>query len=138
MATLKVLAIAAASGRVGYVFLVDGQLRDWRISGKAAKSKKLASSMAQAWIDRLRPEVVVTEKISVAAKKGALTKTIIEGIAITAANNYVLDVSVARAHDFANKYEEAEALARRYPEVANWLPKKRRFFDNEPPKVKFI
>lgn len=101
-------------------------------SGLAAQSNSAASVMAQNWIDRLKPEVVVTEKVEQAVKKGAATKGIIKAIAETAADNCVLDVSVARRHDFANKYEEAEALAQRYPAVKNWLPQKRRFFDNEP------
>ena len=74
MAALSVLSVAAASGRVGYVYLVDGRLRDWRISGKAAGSPGNAARLAQAWIDRLRPEVVVTEKVEEAAKKGEKTK----------------------------------------------------------------
>lgn len=132
MATLRVLAIAAASGRVGYVYLVDAKLKDWRISGKAARSKSAAAEMTQKWINRLKPEIIVTEKAEDAAKKGAATKAIIASIAETAAHNYVLDVSVVRQHGYVNKYEEAEALAGRYPEVRNWLPGKRRFFDNEP------
>lgn len=126
------LSIAAASGRVGYVYLAGGKLRDWRISGKAAKSPKAAAAQTQRWINRLKPEVVITEKAEEAAKKGDKTKEIIEAIARTAEHNYVLDVSVAREHNFANKYEEADALAERYPEIKAWLPKKRRFFDNEP------
>ena len=44
----------------------------------------------------------------------------------------MLDVSVIREQAYANKYEEAEAIAGRYPELQTWLPKKRRFFENEP------
>ena len=132
MTDLRILAITAATGRVGYVFLANGELKDWRISGLAAQSNSAVSVMAQNWIDRLKPEVVVTEKVEQAVKKGAATKGIIKAIAETAADNCVLDVSVARHHDFANKYEEVEALAQRYPAVKNWLPQKRRFFDNEP------
>jgi hypothetical protein len=44
----------------------------------------------------------------------------------------LLDVAVARECCYANKYVEADALAERYPDIAAWKPKKRRFFDNEP------
>lgn len=132
MAVLKMLSVAAASGRVGYVYLVGGKLKDWRMSGKAAESPSAAAEQTQKWINRLKPEVVVTEKPVEAAKKGDKTKEIIGAIASTAEHNYVLDVSVVREHGFANKYEEAEDLAKRYPEIMAWLPKKRRFFDNEP------
>ncbi|MCE8540134.1 hypothetical protein KBY27_21945 [Ruegeria pomeroyi] len=132
MAGLRMLSVAAASGRVGYVYLVGGRLKDWRMSGKAAESPSAAAEQTQKWINRLKPEVVVTEKPEEAAKKGEKTKEIIGAIARTAEHNYVLDVSVKREHDFANKYEEAEALVKRHPEIEAWLPKKRRFFDNEP------
>ncbi len=74
----------------------------------------------------------MTEKVTEAAKKGEKTKAIVLAIAERAAQNYVLDVSVARTQGYANKYEEAEALARRYSDIRPWLPRKRRFFDNEP------
>ncbi|MEM7529639.1 MAG: hypothetical protein AAF416_18545 [Pseudomonadota bacterium] len=132
MAVLKLLALAAATGRVGYVYLVGGHVKDWRISEKAAKSPEAAAEAAQKWINELQPDVVVTEKAEQATKKGDKTKAIIAAIASTAEHNYLLDVSVARGHEHPTKYEEAAALAERHPEVAAWVPKKRRLFDNEP------
>jgi len=132
MADHRILAVAAASGRVGYAFLVGDMLRDWHVSYTAANSPTKAAEEAQKWINRLKPDVVVTEKAEEATKKGKKTKAIIGAIARTAEHNYVLDVSVARAQDYANKYEEAEALAVQHPEILPWLPAKRRFFDNEP------
>lgn len=127
------LSIAAASGRVGYVYLIGGRLKDWRISEKAAKSPAMAAKQTQKLIDELKPDVVVTEKTGEAGKKGNKTKRVIGAIARTAQNNAdVLDVSVKRWHDYPSKYEEAEELATRYPEIEAWVPKKRRFFDDEP------
>lgn len=77
----------------------------------------------------------MTEKAEAAACKGDKTKAIIHAIAAIAAQNYVLDVSVVRTHEHANKYEEAEVLARRHPDIRPWLPGKRRFFDNEPRNI---
>ena len=128
----RILAVAVASGRVGYVLLVGEKLKDWHVSYTAPKSPTTAAELAQKWINQLEPDVVVTEKAEGAAKKGRKTKAIIGAIARTAEHNYVLDVSVVRAHDYANKYEEAAALAAQYPAIQAWLPKKRRFFDNEP------
>jgi hypothetical protein len=34
----KALAIAASNGRVGFFYLVDGELMDWGISAKAARA----------------------------------------------------------------------------------------------------
>lgn len=47
-----------------------------------------------------------------------------------AANQEVLDIAVVREFRFPNNY--AETLAERYPILAPWKPKPRRFFDNEP------
>ena len=132
MAALRVLAIAVATGRVGYVFFVDDQLTDWKMSRQASKSTAQAVGVVQQWIIDLRPGVVVTEKIHAAMHKGERTKDIIDAIAEIASHNYLLDVSVPRRQDYANKYEEAAALALLYPDIMPWLPEKRRYFDNEP------
>lgn len=132
MTSLRVLAVSVASGRVGYVFLIGGQLMDWQMSRVAARSTARATGVAQQWIADLEPSVVVTEKPECAKKKGERTKEITMAIAAVAAHNYVLDIPVARAQSFNNKYEEAAALAKRFPELLPWVPKKRRFFDNEP------
>lgn len=113
-------------------------MKDWRISEKAAQSPQDAAEQAQGWINELKPQVLVIEKIGATSRKGAKTKAIIGAIARTAAHNYLLDVAVKRAQTFRNKYEEAEVLADRYPEVGAWLPKKRRFFDHEPRNIVFL
>ena len=128
----RLLALAAASRRVGYVFLVDRRLLDWGISDTAGLSPAHGADAAQRWIGELEPQVVVTEKIEMAARKGARTKAIIAVMARVAAENHLYDISVRRRQAYASKYEEAIALAARYPEVAAWLPRKRRLFDNEP------
>lgn len=135
MEALRLLSIAAASKRVGYVFLVDGKLKDWRVSEKAAKGPSEAAELTQTWINQLRPDALATEKLGKASKRGEKTKELIAAIAGIAEHNYVLDVAVERSHDYANKYDEAAALAERYPELKAWLPKKRRFFDNEPRNI---
>lgn len=132
MAAPKILACAAARRRAAYVFLVEGRVRDWRVSEKAARSPQDAAELTQIWINHLKPDVLVTEKTAVPCRKSARTKKIINAIARTAAHNYLLDVSIERRRAYRNKYEEAEALARRHPEVAAWLPQKRKFFDHEP------
>lgn len=131
MAGLKVLAFAAATGRVGSVFLVGDRLVDWHISNKAAESGVEAAGHAQALINDLMPDAVVTEELE-SAHKGKHTLALIAAIARTAEHSHVLDVSVPREHRYSNKYAEADALVEQYPELAPWKPMKRRFYDNEP------
>lgn len=132
MTSLRVLGFAAAYRRVGYTFLVEGRLMDWRVSEKAARSPVEVAAFAQTWVNELKPDVVVTEKAEKAQKKADGTKELIHAIARTAAQNYLLDVSIERTHGFPSKYEEAAALAERYPEITAWLPDKRVFYENEP------
>ena len=135
MAVSRLLACVAARRRVAYVFLVDGHVRDWRVSEKAANSPLDAAELTQVWINALTPDILVTERIDDDFRKGPRVKAIIRAIASTAAHNYLLDVSVKREQRYRNKYEEAEALASLHPEVRAWLPRKRRFFDHEPRNI---
>ncbi|MCB9947262.1 MAG: hypothetical protein H6842_05455 [Rhodospirillaceae bacterium] len=137
MERLKVLAIAVATGRVGYVFLIGGNLKDWGMSRKASRSSTLAAGQTQKWIDDLRPDVVVTEKLD-GSRKGEKSQGLIAAIARVAEHNYLMDVAVARIRAFENKYEEALAYAREFPEIAPWLPRKRRFFDPEPRSTVYV
>lgn len=132
MTELKVLSIAVAKGRTGYVFLSNSELRDWGISVKASKNSSHLVGWLQDLINYLQPDVVVTEKTSGACRKGRRTKEMIRTLAEITAHNYVLDVSVERQRHFASKYEEAAVLAGRYPELRGWVPKKRRYFESEP------
>ncbi len=105
---------------------------DWRVSEKAAKSPEQAVEATQIWINDLTPDVVVIEKVPNDTKKGERTKILIAAMARIAEHNYALDVLVERPVPETSKYDDAKVFSERYPEIAEWLPKRRRFFDNEP------
>ncbi|MEQ1519049.1 MAG: hypothetical protein ABL931_21425 [Usitatibacteraceae bacterium] len=126
------LALAAASGRIGMVFFVGPRLMDWRISNFAARSPRAAATFANKLIVALKPDVVITERATSAAHKGDKTKALVLAMAEAAANHEVLDIAVVREFRYPNKYAEADALTKLYPGLAPWKPKHRRFFDNEP------
>ena len=132
MKRLKVLAIAAATGRIGYVFLIGGKLCDWGLSRKASKRPALAAAQTKLWIEQLKPDVVVIEKISSISTKGSRSKYLIEAIATVAAQANLLDVCVTRLTAFKNKYEEAKSLGERFPEINAWVPRPRRIWEPEP------
>ena len=133
MAALSILAIAVASGKVGYVFLSGGKLQDWGLAYKTTQSPGDLVGYVQDHINTLRPDVVVTEKLASGCRKGQRTRKLICSIAELASHNSVLDVSVMRPRRFPSKYEEAVALAEAYPEMTGHLPKqRRRIFDYEP------
>lgn len=132
MATLRVLALAVARGRIGSVVLDGTSLVDWRISDKAAESQANAVSYLQRLLAEYSPDVVVNEETITARHKGTRTLALINALLDTADEADVMAVTVPRRQDFANKYEEADALVERYPELTPWKPQKRRFYDNEP------
>ncbi len=104
---------------------------DWRISDKASTSTEEARAASLRWIETLQPDVVVTEIAVSKTRKGDNTRQLIEAMASVAEESKALDVKVTREQTYANKYEEAARLAEFYPELAPWVPRKRRFFDNE-------
>ena len=128
----RLLAVAAGTGRIGMVFFVGKRLMDWQVSDKAAKSPALAADYLRSLIVSHKPDVVATERLSTAFHKGERTKALIIAMVEVAADHELLDIAVERPNRFQNKYEEAEMLAKLYPELAAWKPKPRRFFDNEP------
>lgn len=132
MARLKVLAIAVATGRVGYVFLDGRRLIDWQVSKKASRSTKQARTYAQKWITCFNPDVVVTERTTKPCRKGDHAKDIIAAIAKVAEGADLLDVSVPRLRAFKNKYEEARDLVSQFPDLQARLPKEPRIWQSEP------
>ncbi|MGC9417819.1 MAG: hypothetical protein ACP5EN_02495 [Rhodovulum sp.] len=133
MAALRVLSVAVATGRAGYVFLVDGRLHDWGITVKATKSAKDIAAFVATLIETLRPDIVVTERCDDHCRKGARAQRLIGAIAEAAQEAGVRCLALTRPRTFPSKYEEAVHLADRHPEIAGYLPeRKRRIFDFEP------
>ncbi|MEM7667906.1 MAG: hypothetical protein AAF317_02000 [Pseudomonadota bacterium] len=133
MAMLRVLSIAVASGRAGYVLLEGRQLLDWGIAIKATKTGTDFVGFVQELINTLKPDVVVTEATNERSRKGDRVKALIRSIAELASHNEVLDVSVERPRAFPSKYDEAADIVTRHPDIRGYLPdRKRRVFDFEP------
>ena len=128
----RALAIAAASGRVGYVLLEDMRPELWGLSRKASRGAVDASEVAANWIERIRPDLVVTEKILAGSAKGPKTRDIIAAITAVAELADVLDLQVARHQAYPSKYDEAKALAADFPELAHLLPDERKPWQSEP------
>jgi tRNA U34 5-methylaminomethyl-2-thiouridine-forming methyltransferase MnmC len=128
----RVLAIAVATGRIGYVYLIGDRLKDWGLSRKASKTPALAAAQTERWITELEPDVVVTEIIPKTSTKSFKTRALITAIQTAAAKATLLDVHLPRIQKHKNKYEEATHLAERYPELSLWVPKPRRIWEPEP------
>lgn len=135
---LRRVAIAVATGRIGYVLFRGDRPLDWGMSRRASKRPAAAAKQTAKWIDRLQPDVVVTEKLAKTSRKGVLTKAIIEAIQRVAADAPLLDIQVSRTQTHRNKYEEAKHLASLYSELAPYLPTRRRLWESEPREIVYV
>lgn len=139
MAGPRLLSIAAASRRVGHVFFIGGRLIYWGGSDMAIRSPEYAARTTRKWIGKFRPQIVVTEKIEAGSRKGENTIKVIGAIAKVAADAPLSDIAVPRIRHFESKYEEAKAIAKRYPAIAHLLPKKRpALWESEPRQMIFF
>lgn len=128
----RVLAISVASGRVGHVLVVANDITDLGMSRKASTGPDTARAYAAKQIEKLRPDVVITEKLRATSRKGHRTRAVIAAIRSVAEVAEVLDVEVIRGHSQANRFEEAEDIADRYPALRSYLPRRRRPWESEP------
>lgn len=130
-----VLSVAACASRVGYVFLIDGTPYDWGISLQANASTVAARQFTTEWIAYYQPELLVTERITSNTQKGERSRELINAIWKAAQNADIDWACVDRVQRYPNKYDEAEALVERFPEMKSWLPKRRTLWDEEPRRM---
>jgi len=128
----RVLAMSAASGKVGHVLVLNDRVVDLGMSAKASKGPTEARTYAMQRIELLRPDVVVTELLMRTTKKGDKTRSIIEALTSVANVANVSSMEVARGRSQANRFEEATDLAQMFPAMRRYLPKVRKPWESEP------
>ena len=131
----NVLSVAAATGKIGYVFLIDGEPYDWGVSPKASRSPKLTHQHVTEWIDYYQPQLLVTERVGPQSRKKDVTRALVNTIWKAGQDAEIKWACVDRIQKYQNKYVEAEALAVRFPELTAWLPKTRRLWESEPRRI---
>jgi hypothetical protein len=131
----RVLSIAVASRKIAYVFLIDGCLKDWQLSRAGGRSAPKGRSFLRTAIAQYKPDLVVIENPYGPTRKYGKPREILLTMAQDLADSATPHRLVIRTQTFANKYEEAAALARQFPEISPWLPKTRRIWDNEPTEM---
>src|SRR5690349_6869269 len=127
----RVMGIAVSYGKMGFAYLVDGELMDWKLSIDASRSAEAASRQAEKWIGYYELDAVVIEDPEI-TRKGRHTQSL-QGAVADAARRLRIEVVLApRRAENANKYAEAAVLAEEFPQLAPWLPEKRRLWEQEP------
>jgi hypothetical protein len=128
----RVLAVAVASGKMAYVFLIDGKLKDWHCSRAASLSPPKGRSLLRRAVARLEPDLVVSEDPFKPTRKSGSSKDSLYALVQELTDSATPHRLVQRGQQFANKYEEAHVLAKRFPALAPWLPKTPKIWEAEP------
>ena len=117
---------------MAYVFLIDGQLKDWHCSRAASLSPPKGRSLLRRAVSRFEPDIVVTEDPFKPTRKYGSSKEILQALAQELMDSATPHNLVQRDQQFANKYVEAQDLAERFPAIAPWLPKTPKIWEAEP------
>ena len=131
----KCVAVAASYGKVGLVCLAGTELLDWKISVAASKSVDAAFAQATRWLQYYRPDVVIVEAFTEQSQKGRNTGAIIEATMAASREFGISPLEITPIKRFKNKYIAAGAVAKRYPQLRPWLPKKREYYEHEPRNI---
>ena len=131
----RMVALAAASQKIGFVFIKGQEVLDWGLARKASHSVDAAFEQAVAWINYYKPSRVVIEAIDGGSRKGKHTISLIHAFGGAAHDRKVRLIAVPRRRQHRNKYIEAAALATKHPRLGPWLPKTRLSWESEPHKI---
>lgn len=128
------MGIAIGSGKIGFAYLVDGELMDWKLSIEGSRSEDSAYALSAKWIGYYQLDALVFEDPE-SSRRGAHAKLLHAAVARAAAEAKV-DIILAQREQLApNKYAEAAMLADEFPQLAAWLPDKRRLWEKEPRNI---
>lgn len=132
------LAVAASTGKVGFVHLCGHELLDWGLSIKARNNVDAMYAQMVKWLRYYEPDVLIIELHAAAKRKGERTRALIECATAAALDMNVKCKAIPRAQHFRNKYDEAAAIAEKFPRLIPWVPKPPRIWEAEPRSVIFF
>ena len=129
---LRLIAFAAASGRIGMICLDGNELTFWKMAKKAASSPESAAAYAEKMIERYAPDWVIMEKHEEARYKGVKTKELIAAMTSVARQSQANCLVIARPRTFKNKYAEAAWLVHKHPNLYRIQIQRCNAYDVEP------
>lgn len=127
----RVMGIAVGTGKIGFAYLVDGELMDWKLSVDASHSEVRAFEGAKHWLQDYSVDLLVLEDPA-QSRKGDYSLTLLAAITSAAEAISVPVATISRPRNAANKYAEAADLAKEFPQIEPWLPDKRKLWEKEP------
>lgn len=137
-AARRVLAFAVSSEGAAAVFLVDRSLKDWRRWRRDIAAGPITRSKLLVALYELEPDTVVTEDPDNGCRKRGQSLTVLRTLVQAVDDEPVRVVRVRPMLRYRNRHEEAEALLRRFPEIAASRPKTRKAYDIDPRNLLFF
>lgn len=135
---LRRLAVSVATGRVAAVFLEDDKLLGWCRSAQAFCDAEKTTHIVGGWIKGFEPDQMILEDEAGVARKGMQSRATTEVIAQLFAEAPGSDLRVRRTQTHDNKYQEAAALAKQFPEALPILPKRPPIWLPEPRNLSYF
>ena len=135
-AVVRVLAFASTTRGFGFVVLEGTRLVDWGLRRCAPRAAEFGRRI-DALIRRYRPMIGVVESLSTTTKRcrgRTFIKTAISRLETAGA--FVVPVAARTMVKFASgprpsKWDIADAISRRFPEMAHRLPRRRKPWQSE-------
>jgi hypothetical protein len=134
----RVLAIAAHSGAIAWVLLIDDRIKARMVSQTASQPPTAARSFIRTAIAMHKPDFVVLENPNGKTRKKGMSIANLKIISHDLADQGIKHVLADRKHSFNDKYEEAQDLANRHPELRCELGRKPRRWEKDPKEMLFF
>lgn len=135
---MRKLAVSVATGRIAGVFLEENTVIATKTSRTAAGSTQNAARIIQSWINGFGPDHLIVEDPKTALRKGNHARALLQTIRALFDKADGLCITLSRVQSYQNKYEEAKALAARYPEIAHLLPQRPPIWRPEPRNMSYF
>lgn len=132
---LRTLSLAVNYNRIGFVYLIGKQPMFWKLSFKAGSSASNAEKHLKRWLDEFEPDIVITESLETMGRKTERSTMLLDVVNRTIGKNDVQHITQNRIQPFRNLYDQIDRLCERYPQMEAARPKRRKFYQKEPPYV---
>ena len=129
---LRVISIAVAAGKVGMVYMVGGELFDWKLTSNASLSNDRIKKWTEKQFQFYKPDIVISERITSYSRKSDHTRGLINAVALVAQNSAANHIEIERVPTHANKYDEIAELSQEFPQIADHAPKQPSIYMPEP------
>lgn len=132
---LRTLSLAVNYNRIGFVYLIGRQPMFWKLSFKAGSTSSNAEKHLKRWLDEYDPDIVITERLETMGRKTERSKMLLDVVYRTICKHDVQHITQDRTQPYRNLYDQIDRLCERYPQMEAARPKRRKFYQKEPPYV---